>query len=483
MLCRNGFARMLARGLLPALLGLAALAGAQQAPNPEESASGNTEANAESGSGTDGQQELRQAYQKEYAFLAAQKRDLEERIDAFEQRAEDKVTATEQSIDSLQDDVLALENRVSEAQQQLESVKQQREDAQRNSDVLRATFQQAGVSLGEHGRDFMNSDEFNDLSEEKRLDRIFSSGRDVLNRLSSVATESGAFFTQGGDKVEGELVRFGGVATYGVSGDTAGILVPAGGGEMKLWNEPNADTARALAQGEWPGVLPAFVHGSSDNAVNTTEGGGILETIQSGGVVAWLIVLLATAALTLIIARIVFLKRASTSTSEITDQAASHVEQGEIDRAIEFCRQRKGSTAAVVSSALRNLHRERESLDDIINESILHESSHLERFGTMILVIAAVAPLLGLLGTVTGMITTFEVITEHGTGDPQLLSGGISTALVTTELGLIVAVPTLLIGNALSGWADRIKDDMQKAALRVINTYERVIHHNERKAA
>ena len=137
----------------------------------------------------------------------------------------------------------------------------------------------------------------------------------------------------------------------------------------------------------------------------------------------------------------------------------------------------------MVSSALRNLHRERESLDDIINESILHESAHLERFGTMILVIAAVAPLLGLLGTVTGMISTFEVITEHGTGDPQLLSGGISTALVTTELGLIVAVPTLLIGNALSGWADRIKDDLQKAALRVINTHERVLHRNERKAA
>ena len=482
MLCRNGFVRLFARGLLPALLSLATVAGAQQNPNPEETTSGNN-ANAESGSGTDGQDELRQAYQKEYAFLAAQKRDLEKRIESFEQRAGDKVAATEQSIDALQDDVLALENRVSEAQQQLETLKQRREDAERNSDVLRATFQQAGVSLGEHGRDFMDSDAFNELNEEKRLERIFGAGRDVLERLSSVSTESGAFFTRGGDKVDGKLVRFGGVATYGVAQDTAGILVPAGGGEMKLWNEPNPETARALVQGEWPEVLPAFVHGSSDNAVNTAEGGGILKTIQSGGVVAWLIVLLATGALTLILARIVFLKRASASTSEITDKAAGHVEQGRIDEAIEFCRQRKGSTAAVVSSALRNLHRERESLDDIINESILHESSHLERFGTMILVIAAVAPLLGLLGTVTGMIATFEVITEHGTGDPQLLSGGISTALVTTELGLIVAVPTLLIGNMLSGWADRIKDDMQKAALRVINTHERVMHHNERKAA
>ncbi|MDZ7829410.1 MAG: MotA/TolQ/ExbB proton channel family protein [Halofilum sp. (in: g-proteobacteria)] len=102
----------------------------------------------------------------------------------------------------------------------------------------------------------------------------------------------------------------------------------------------------------------------------------------------------------------------------------------------------------------------------------MHESTHLERFGSLILVIAAVSPLLGLLGTVTGMISTFEVITKFGTGDPKLLSGGISTALVTTELGLAVAIPALLIGNLLSGWADRIKDEMEKAALRMTNLYE-----------
>ena len=94
-----------------------------------------------------------------------------------------------------------------------------------------------------------------------------------------------------------------------------------------------------------------------------------------------------------------------------------------------------------------------------------------DRFGALIIVIAAVSPLLGLLGTVTGMIATFDVITEFGTGDPKLLSGGISIALVTTELGLIVAIPMLLFGNLLSGWAERIKDDMEQAALRVINQF------------
>ena len=87
-------------------------------------------------------------------------------------------------------------------------------------------------------------------------------------------------------------------------------------------------------------------------------------------------------------------------------------------------------------------------------------------------VIAAVAPLLGLLGTVTGMISTFDIITEFGTGDPKLLSSGISIALVTTEVGLAVAIPALIFGNLLSGWAESIKDEMEKAALHVMNQYK-----------
>jgi biopolymer transport protein ExbB len=70
------------------------------------------------------------------------------------------------------------------------------------------------------------------------------------------------------------------------------------------------------------------------------------------------------------------------------------------------------------------------------------------------------------------MISTFDIITEFGTGDPKLLSGGISVALVTTQLGLAVAIPALILGNLLSGWSNRIKDEMEKAALNVINIYD-----------
>ena len=85
---------------------------------------------------------------------------------------------------------------------------------------------------------------------------------------------------------------------------------------------------------------------------------------------------------------------------------------------------------------------------------------------------AAVAPLLGLLGTVTGMISTFDIITEFGTGDPKLLSSGISEALITTKLGLVVAIPSLLLGNLLGGWSGKIKVMLEREALRLSNNFD-----------
>jgi biopolymer transport protein ExbB len=81
------------------------------------------------------------------------------------------------------------------------------------------------------------------------------------------------------------------------------------------------------------------------------------------------------------------------------------------------------------------------------------------------------------------MIQTFDVITEFGTSDPKLLSGGIAIALVTTEQGLIVAIPALLAGTLLNGWAESIKDDMEKAALKVVNAYQEAQARLRGKAA
>ena len=109
-----------------------------------------------------------------------------------------------------------------------------------------------------------------------------------------------------------------------------------------------------------------------------------------------------------------------------------------------------------------------ETLELKLGEAIANETPKLQRFLALLKIIAVVAPLLGLLGTVTGMINTFQVITLFGTGDPKLMAGGISQALVTTVLGLCVAVPTVLLHTLVQGRAKAVTQILQKRSIGII---------------
>lgn len=109
-------------------------------------------------------------------------------------------------------------------------------------------------------------------------------------------------------------------------------------------------------------------------------------------------------------------------------------------------------------------HADVEALELHLTEAILGEVPKLGRFLTIIKIISVVAPLMGLLGTVTGMINTFQAITLFGTGDPKLMAGGISTALVTTVLGLVVAIPTTLLYAMLNTRSKNIVYILQEQA-------------------
>jgi biopolymer transport protein ExbB len=109
-----------------------------------------------------------------------------------------------------------------------------------------------------------------------------------------------------------------------------------------------------------------------------------------------------------------------------------------------------------------------EALELHLTEAILGEVPKLGRNLTIIKIISVVAPLMGLLGTVTGMINTFQAITLFGTGDPKLMAGGISTALVTTVLGLVVAIPMTLLYAMLNTRSKNIVYILQEQASGVI---------------
>lgn len=112
------------------------------------------------------------------------------------------------------------------------------------------------------------------------------------------------------------------------------------------------------------------------------------------------------------------------------------------------------------------------SLGIRLDEALAEEASFLTRGLATVAVLAAVSPLLGLLGTVTGMIETFQSITLFGTGDPKLMSGGISQALVTTQLGLAVAIPLVLFHSMLTGRANRLIERLGKYSSDLLTSNE-----------
>ena len=416
--------------------------------------------------------ELQAAYQKEYAFLEAQVRDLQSRVAAFDAEATRAERDKEAAIDRIEGEYIDLQSRgervndlITEAERQVSAVEDSRT-------TLEATFLQAGSTLEPYGLEALRGEDYLSASAAEKIETLFAHTLELLGGLGRVRKEEGTFFLQDGTEVTGTLVRVGNIASYGVSGDAGGALAPAGDNRFKVWSTSSPETARALAAGEVPPVLDMFLYESSQNAIEEKAGKTILGVINSGGTIAWIIVALGALAGILIILRVFFLRSASASTGRVAQQVGPLVKAGKRKEALKTCKKLKGATARVVASAVRNLDKDRTHIEDIISEQILHESAHLNRFGAFIIVIAAVAPLLGLLGTVTGMISTFDIITEFGTGDPKLLSSGISIALVTTEVGLAVAIPALIFGNLLSGWAESIKDEMEKAALHVMNQYK-----------
>lgn len=128
----------------------------------------------------------------------------------------------------------------------------------------------------------------------------------------------------------------------------------------------------------------------------------------------------------------------------------------------------------MLAVGVEHLNEPRELIEEVMYERVLETRLQLQRLLPFIAISAASAPLLGLLGTVTGIINTFKLITVFGSGDVKTLSGGISEALITTEFGLIVAIPSLLIHAFLSRRARSVVDQMEKAGVSLMNQISKI---------
>ena len=194
-----------------------------------------------------------------------------------------------------------------------------------------------------------------------------------------------------------------------------------------------------------------------------------LEHVQKGGAVMIPIFVMAGLALLVALFKWLVLIFTPTPGNKRINQLLNAVGEEDQEKIHENARRIRGPVGSMLTAGVEHLREPQELIEEVMYERMLTTKLKLQSMLPFIAICAASAPLLGLLGTVTGIINTFKLITVFGSGDVKSLSGGISEALITTKFGLIVAIPSLLIHAFLSRKAKGITDQMEKAAVAFVN--------------
>ena len=232
-------------------------------------------------------------------------------------------------------------------------------------------------------------------------------------------------------------------------------------------NEEDAQVAsEVLARGS--GLFPVDpTLGNAHKIEETKE--TLIGHIQKGGPVMVPIFVLAGTALLVAIFKWLSMAFIRTPSKKRVRKLLDLISRNDRESAMQQVSKMRGPVGEMLAAGVEQLHAPRELIEEVMYEKVLAARLKLERFLPFIAICAASAPLLGLLGTVTGIINTFKLITVFGSGDVKTLSGGISEALITTEFGLIVAIPSLLLHAFLSRKARGIINQMEKGAVALVN--------------
>ncbi len=194
----------------------------------------------------------------------------------------------------------------------------------------------------------------------------------------------------------------------------------------------------------------------------------MLEFMIKGGPLMWPILLCSVVAIGYFFDRLFHFHRASIDTRDFVQGIRNLLQRGNQLEALAMCDETPGPVAQVVKAAVVNRQRKREDLREAIQDVARAEVARLERGLVVIATVAQIAPLLGFLGTVTGMIKMFMVIQKSPLPNPGDLAGGIWEALLTTAAGLAVAIPTYLAYNFLVTRVQHLVLDMEKSANEIV---------------
>jgi len=201
----------------------------------------------------------------------------------------------------------------------------------------------------------------------------------------------------------------------------------------------------------------------------------MLEFFKAGGLLMWPLFICSAVAIGIIAERFWSLQTKRISPPELISHIWQWLKKDQVDNNCIGALQRNSPLGQILAAGLSNRDSSREITKESIEDTGRHVTLSLERNLNTLGTIAAITPLLGLLGTVIGMIKVFAVITTEGVGNPETLAGGISEALITTAMGLVVAIPSLIFYRYFRGKVNYLVIDMEEKAIKLVE-----ILHGER---
>jgi biopolymer transport protein ExbB len=313
-----------------------------------------------------------------------------------------------------------------------------------------------------------------DLSAKEKFTRRTALLTTALQRAETV---------QGGESFEGKaldkqgLVQAGKVVVFGpvamfasTSGNSAGLLqqeLNKSDPTIAQMEQPLMDASRTLVTSGSGQIVfdPTLGNAFKLSAMHTS----LYDKLAEGGLV--MIPLLGLGLASLILALIKWLQftRVRLATEKDLQTVLKHIESEKPDLALNHARSIPGMAGDLLATAVQHVDEKKEYIEEILYEKMLGARTRLERGLPFLALTATTGPLLGLLGTVTGMIATFKLISSFGSGDPKMLASGISEALMATATGMGVAIPALLLHAFLSRKAKGILGSMEQTAVGFVN--------------
>jgi biopolymer transport protein ExbB len=303
----------------------------------------------------------------------------------------------------------------------------------------------------------------NRLPEIGEIERLWFELQQEMTESRQIVTSEQLLVTRDGVEVEGPVTRIG---LFNVVSDGRFLkFIPETGRLAEFSRQPGArylTGPQALAEGR-EGIVPLAIDPVRGQLLEIlTQAPDLFERIAQGGAIGYAIITLGGFGVLFALLRLGLLSWQARA----VDRQLKNLDQPSRDNPL----------GRVLLAARTDEDADLETLELRIGEAVMQETPRINAYVPLLKIIAAVAPLMGLLGTVTGMIITFQAITLFGAGDPRLMAGGISQALVTTVLGLCVAVPMLLLHNVVHMRARSLTEVLQQRAVAVVARRAEAMH-------